>query len=126
IVRYGHAGRRATRRSCSTWTCYVRRTSREARRVSPAYARRLSSSLPFPMQEGIMEAHVTTQSQSFRLRQRAEEAHIRHGQEVRADVPNVRVTASATTQFAWPRRGAATGGRHGDVYFCNIGQIRIR
>lgn len=73
-----------------------------------------------------MEAHVTSQSQSFRLRQRAEEAHIRHGQEVRADVPNVRVTASATAPFAWPRQGAATGGRHGDVFFCNVGQIRIR
>lgn len=73
-----------------------------------------------------MEAHVTSQSQSFRLRQRAEEAHIRHGQEVRADVPNVRVTASATTPFGWRRRGAATASRHGEVFFCNVGQIRIR
>jgi hypothetical protein len=73
-----------------------------------------------------MEAHVTSQSQSFRLRQRAEEAHIRHGQEVRADVPNIRVTASANAPFAWLRRGAATGGRHVDVFFCSVGQIRIR
>ena len=73
-----------------------------------------------------MEAHVTSQSQSFRLRQRAEEAHIRHGQEVRADVPNVRVTASASAPSAWLRRGAATGSRDGDVFFCSVGQIRIR
>ncbi|MBX6332012.1 MAG: hypothetical protein IRY91_09210 [Gemmatimonadaceae bacterium] len=73
-----------------------------------------------------MEAHVTSQSQSYRLRQRAEEAQIRHGQEVRADVPNVRVTASAGASFSWLRRGAAAGHKHGDVYFCNIGRIRVR
>ncbi len=73
-----------------------------------------------------MEAHVTSQSQSFRLRQRAEEAHIRHGQEVWADVPKVRVTASANAPFTWPRREAATGSRQGDVFFCSVGQIRIR
>jgi hypothetical protein len=78
------------------------------------------------MQEGIMEAHVTSQSQSYRLRQRAEEAHIRHGQEVRADVPNVRVTASANAPIAWLRRGPATGSKQGDVFFCSVGQIRIR
>src|SRR5690606_3359556 len=46
--------------------------------------------------------------------------------EVRADVPNVRVTASATAPLGWLRRHAAAGGRHADVFFCDVGQIRIR
>ncbi len=59
-----------------------------------------------------MEAHVTTQSQPLRLTQRMEEAKIHHGQEVRADLPNVRVMAMA-------------GGREGQVFFCNLGPIRV-
>jgi hypothetical protein len=73
-----------------------------------------------------MEAHVTPQSQSYRLRQRAEEAQIHHGQEVRADVPNVRVMASAGTPFGWLRRKAGAADTHSEVFFCNIGPIRIR
>ncbi|MFL5576558.1 MAG: hypothetical protein ACJ79S_11375 [Gemmatimonadaceae bacterium] len=100
-----------------------------------------------------MEAHVTAQSQTFRLRQRADEASLRHGQEVRADIPNVRVAPSpvgADTAdspsaepalapsglFRWLRRDASTpagrapqasgGDARGDVFFCNIGPIRIR
>ncbi|MGH2659766.1 MAG: hypothetical protein ACRDHS_08910 [Actinomycetota bacterium] len=42
-----------------------------------------------------------------------EEAKIFHGQEVRADLPNVRVTALA-------------GGRDGQALFCNMGPIRVR
>src|SRR3989449_2050943 len=38
-----------------------------------------------------MEARITAQSQSFKLRERLEEAKVSHGQEVRADLPNVRV-----------------------------------
>ncbi len=60
-----------------------------------------------------MEARVTSQSQLFRLRQRMEEAKVFHGQEVRADLPNVRVTALA-------------GSGEGQALFCNIGQIRVR
>ncbi len=60
-----------------------------------------------------MEAHVTSQSQPFRLRQRMEEAEVFHGQEVRADLPNVTVTALA-------------GRGEGQVLFCNIGPIRVR
>ncbi len=60
-----------------------------------------------------MEAHVTSQSQPFRLRQRMEEAEVFHGQEVRADLSNVRVTALA-------------GRGEGQVLFCNIGPIRVR
>ena len=72
-----------------------------------------------------MEAHVTPQSQSFRLRQRAEEAQIRHGQEVRADVPNVRVTASNSAFVGWLRRKAAPVGAVHEVFFCDVGPIRI-
>ncbi len=38
-----------------------------------------------------MEARVTAQSQSYRLRERMQEAKVSHGQEIRADLPNVRV-----------------------------------
>src|SRR5712691_3867005 len=60
-----------------------------------------------------MEAHVTSQSQPFRLRERMEEAKAFHGQELRADLPNVRVTALA-------------GSGEGQAFFCNIGPIRVR
>jgi hypothetical protein len=60
-----------------------------------------------------MEARVTLQSQSFRFRERMEEANISHGQEIRADLPNVRVLALA-------------GGGEGQVLFCNLGPIRVR
>ena len=60
-----------------------------------------------------MEARITAHSQPFRLRGRMEEAKIYHGQEIRADLPNVRVTAR-------------TGGREGQVLFCTMGPIRVR
>ena len=60
-----------------------------------------------------MEAHVTSQSQSFRLVEKMEQASIHHGQEIRADLPNVRVLALA-------------GGGEGQVLFCNMGPIRVR
>ena len=60
-----------------------------------------------------MEARVTSQSQPFRLIQRMEEAKVLHGQELRADLPNVRVLALA-------------GGGEGQVLFCNLGPIRVR
>ncbi len=60
-----------------------------------------------------MEARVTAQSQPFRLIERMEEAKVFHGQEIRADLPNVRVTALA-------------GGREGQVFFCTVGPIRVR
>lgn len=59
-----------------------------------------------------MQAHVTAASQTFRLKERMEEANIKHGQEVRADVSNVRVLAGV-------------GGR-GQVFFCNMGPIRVK
>jgi hypothetical protein len=60
-----------------------------------------------------MEAGVTLQSQSFRLRERMEEANISHGQEIRADLPNIRVLALA-------------GGGEGQALFCTMGPIRVR
>lgn len=60
-----------------------------------------------------MEARVTSQSQSFRLVEKMAQASIHHGQEVRADLPNVRVLALA-------------GGGEGQVLFCNLGPIRVR
>ncbi len=60
-----------------------------------------------------MEARVTTQSQPLRLRERMQEAKISHGQEIRADLPDVRVTALA-------------GRREGQVFFCSMGPIRVR
>ena len=60
-----------------------------------------------------MEARVTSQSQPFRLMERMEEAKVFHGQEVRADLPNVRITALA-------------GSGEGQALFCNLGPIRVR
>jgi len=60
-----------------------------------------------------MEAGVTLQSQSFRLRERMHEANISHGQEIRADLPNIRVVALA-------------GGGEGLALFCTMGPIRVR
>jgi hypothetical protein len=60
-----------------------------------------------------MEAGVTLQSQSFRLRERMQEANISHGQEIRADLPNIRVVALA-------------GGGEGQALFCTMGPIRVR
>lgn len=60
-----------------------------------------------------MEPRVTAQSQAFKLRERMEEASIQHGQEVRADLPGIAVTAMA-------------GGTDGQVFFCRLGAIRVR
>ena len=60
-----------------------------------------------------MEARITAQSQSFKLRERLEEAKVSHGQEVRADLPRIAVTAMA-------------GGTAGEVFFCKLGAIRVR
>ena len=85
-----------------------------------------------------MEAQVTAHSQPFRLRQEAQQANIRHGEEIRADIPNVRVSVTAERapahagRFAWFGRHAAEepapagAESKGDVYFCNIGPIRVR
>src|SRR5919112_4709792 len=67
-----------------------------------------------------MEARVTSYSQGYRLRERMEEAEVRHGQEIRADLPGIRVTAIAHSWFS--RRA----GDRGEVFFCNMGPITVR
>ena len=60
-----------------------------------------------------MEAHVTAQSQSFRLVERMQEAKIRHGQEVRADLTSVRVLSFVE-------------GNQAQVRFCEMGPISVK
>jgi hypothetical protein len=67
-----------------------------------------------------MEARVTSYSQAHRLRERMGEAEIRHGQEIRADLPGIRVTAMARNWFT----GRANS--KGEVFFCTMGPIRVR
>jgi hypothetical protein len=67
-----------------------------------------------------MEARVTSYSQGHRLRERMEEARIGHGQEIRADLPGIRVTAMGRNWFTGKPTGKA------EVFFCNMGPIRVR
>lgn len=59
-----------------------------------------------------MQVRVTAQSQTHRLRERLEAAAVSHGAELRADLPNVRVTALA-------------GAPDGLAFFCNMEPIRV-
>lgn len=72
-----------------------------------------------------MEAHVTAQSQTYRLQERAKEADLKHGQEVRADVPYVRVRTTAAP-VGWFARRSANAGDRAEVFFCNIGRMHVR
>jgi hypothetical protein len=67
-----------------------------------------------------MEARVTAYSQAHRLRERMAQAEVRHGQEIRADLPGIRVTAGSHNWF--------TGGskRNSEVFFCTMGPVRVR
>jgi hypothetical protein len=67
-----------------------------------------------------MEAHVTAYSQAHRLRERMEKAEVRHGQEIRADLPGIRVTAASRNWFTGRPMGA------GQVFFCTMGPVRVR
>ena len=67
-----------------------------------------------------MEARVTAYSQAHHLRERMQRAEVQHGQEIRADLPGIKVSAAAS---AW--LGARQGGK-GEVFFCNMGPIRVR
>lgn len=67
-----------------------------------------------------MEALVTGYSQVERLRLRIEQANVRHGQEIRADLPGLRVVATGGHWFGWRRK------RKGEIFFCNMGPIRVR
>jgi hypothetical protein len=49
-----------------------------------------------------------------------EQAEVRHGQEIRADLPGVRVTAMSRNWFTGRPNGKA------EVFFCTMGPIRVR
>ena len=67
-----------------------------------------------------MEARVTAYSQAERLREGMEKAAVRHGQEIRADLPGIRVIAMARKWFTARDTGK------GEVLFCTMGPIRVR
>jgi hypothetical protein len=67
-----------------------------------------------------MEARVTAYSQAHRLRERMMEAEVRHGQEIRADLPGIRVVAMGRNWFTGRSNGK------GEVFFCTMGPIRVR
>jgi hypothetical protein len=67
-----------------------------------------------------MEARVTAHSQADRLRERMAQAKVRHGQEIRADLPGIGVTAMARDWFPARDKGK------GEVFFCTMGPIRLR
>src|SRR5262245_45845315 len=68
-----------------------------------------------------MNVQVTQRSQVHKLRERAEEVQVAHGDEVRVDVDNVRVAVAEPVTMGFWRRP-----REAEVYFCNIGPLRIR
>jgi hypothetical protein len=67
-----------------------------------------------------MEPRVMAHSQTYRLRERMTEAAIGHGQEVRADLTGIRVSA----QIADWR--SAPDPKVGVIFFCTMGSIKVR
>jgi hypothetical protein len=67
----------------------------------------------------VMEPRVFAHSQSYRLRERMAEAAMGHGQEVRADLPGIRVMSDRLQLSATPPNG-------GVIFFCNMGSIQVR
>jgi hypothetical protein len=67
-----------------------------------------------------MQARVTAASQTYRLRERMEKAEVNHGQEIRADLPGVRVMAMGRDWLSLRPRPV------GEVFFCTMGPVRIR
>jgi len=67
-----------------------------------------------------MQPRVMAYSQTYRLRERMAEAAIGHGQEVRADLPGIRVTAEMANWRSAPEP------RTGAIFFCTMGSIRVR
>lgn len=49
-----------------------------------------------------------------------EQAEVRHGQEIRADLPGIRVTAVSRNWFTGRPNG------NSEVFFCSMGPIRVR
>jgi hypothetical protein len=48
------------------------------------------------------------------------QAEVKHGQEIRADVPGIKVTAMGRNWFTGRSNGK------GEVFFCNMGPVRVR
>ena len=67
-----------------------------------------------------MEPRVMAHSQTHRLRERMVEAQIQHGQEVRVDLPGIRVSAEAER---WRTTGQP---QRGIIFFCTMGAIKVR
>ena len=67
-----------------------------------------------------MEARVTSYSQPHRLRERMAQAEVRHGQEIRADLPGIRVSAMSRNWLTGKPNGK------GEVFFCTMGPIQVR
>jgi len=67
-----------------------------------------------------MEARVSAYSQTHRLRERMAQAEVRHGQEIRADLPGIRVIAMGRNWFT------GRPNHNGEVFFCTMGPIRVR
>jgi len=67
-----------------------------------------------------MEPRVIAHSQTYRLRERMTEAEIRHGQEIRADLPGIRVSAALDSTLTASDPATAA------IFFCTMGPIRIR
>jgi hypothetical protein len=67
-----------------------------------------------------MEPRVMAHSQTHRLRERMVEAQIQHGQEVRVDLPGIRVSAEAE------RWRTTAEPQVGVIFFCTMGEIKIR
>jgi hypothetical protein len=67
-----------------------------------------------------MEARVTSYSQSDRLRERMTQAEVKHGQEIRADLPGIRVEAMGRNWLS------GKPSRNGVVFFCTMGPITVR
>jgi hypothetical protein len=68
-----------------------------------------------------MEPRVFAHSQTYRLRERMNDAQIKHGQEIRADLTGIRVTAAVD---GW--RTPAANSDIGAIFFCTMGPIKIR
>jgi hypothetical protein len=75
-----------------------------------------------------MEARITAHSQPYRLRERMEEAQVRHGTDIRVDLPGVRVMAFADSWFSSITGAffnAPSASREGEVFFCNMGRLKV-
>jgi hypothetical protein len=75
--------------------------------------------MPGKAKGGSMEPRVMVHSQTHRLRERMVEAQIGHGQEVRADLPGIRISAEVERwrTTAEPKTGV--------IFFCTMGAIKI-